>query len=78
MKYHWRTIISILFLLSATPVFSQTIDNMVYNPSFEAHTACPDKIEKRETLNEVDAWWQPTLGTSDYFHLCVLYCRNCF
>lgn len=43
---------------------------MVYNPSFEAHTACPDKIEKRETLNEVDAWWQPTLGTSDYFHPC--------
>lgn len=48
----------------------QTHGNMVYNPSFELHSACPDKIENRESLNEVDAWWQPTLGTSDYFHIC--------
>lgn len=70
MKYCWRTLASILFLLSATPVFSQAPENMVYNPSFEEHRDCPQHIEALGVMQEVDAWWQPTAGSSDYFNSC--------
>ncbi len=70
MKYHWRTIISFLLLLPSTSVFSQTPDNMVYNPSFEEHRECPQYIEALGVMQEVDAWWQPTGGSSDYFNSC--------
>lgn len=70
MKYCWRTLTSILFLLSATPVFSQVPENMVYNPSFEEHRDCPQHIEALGVMQEVDAWWQPTAGSSDYFNSC--------
>ena len=70
MKYCWRTLASILFLLSATPVFSQVPENMVYNPSFEEHRDCPQHIEALGVMQEVDAWWQPTAGSSDYFNSC--------
>lgn len=70
MKYCWRTLASILFLLSATPVFSQATENMVYNPSFEEHRDCPQHIEALGVMQEVDAWWQPTAGSSDYFNSC--------
>ncbi|MBP5546169.1 MAG: OmpA family protein [Bacteroidales bacterium] len=70
MKYCWRTLTSILFLLSATPVFSQAPENMVYNPSFEEHRDCPQHIEALGVMQEVDAWWQPTAGSSDYFNSC--------
>lgn len=70
MKYCWRTLTSILFLLSATPVFSQVTENMVYNPSFEEHRDCPQHIEALGVMQEVDAWWQPTAGSSDYFNSC--------
>lgn len=70
MKYCWRTLASILFLLSATPVFSQALENMVYNPSFEEHRDCPQHIEALGVMQEVDAWWQPTAGSSDYFNSC--------
>lgn len=70
MKYHWRTIIGFLLLLSSSPVLSQEIDNMVYNPSFEDHRDCPKRIEALGVMQEVDAWWQPTAGSSDYFNTC--------
>lgn len=70
MKYHWRTIISIIFLLSPFPVLSQTSENMVYNPSFEEHRDCPKRIEALGVMQDVDAWWQPTAGSSDYFNSC--------
>ena len=70
MKYHWRNIISIIFLLSATPAYSQATENMVYNPSFEEHRECPQRIEALGVMQEVDAWWQPTAGSSDYFNSC--------
>ena len=70
MKYNWRTIISIIFLLSPLPVLSQTSENMVYNPSFEEHRDCPKRIEALGVMQEVDAWWQPTAGSSDYFNSC--------
>ncbi len=43
---------------------------MVYNPSFEEHTICPQRIDAIGTMQGVDAWWQPTKGSSDYFHSC--------
>lgn len=70
MKYCWRTLIGLLCLLSAPPAFSQTPENMVYNPSFEEHRECPQRIEALGVMQEVDAWWQPTGGSSDYFHSC--------
>lgn len=43
---------------------------MVYNPSFEEHSSCPQRIEAIGIMQGVDAWWQPTKGSSDYFHPC--------
>ena len=43
---------------------------MVYNSSFEEHTICPQRIDAIGTMQGVDAWWQPTKGSSDYFHSC--------
>ena len=43
---------------------------MVYNPSFEEHSNCPQRIEAIGIMQGVDAWWQPTKGSSDYFHPC--------
>ena len=43
---------------------------MVYNPSFEEHRECPQRIEALGVMQEVDAWWQPTGGSSDYFNVC--------
>ena len=43
---------------------------MVYNPSFEEHRDCPQHIEALGVMQEVDAWWQPTAGSSDYFNSC--------
>lgn len=44
--------------------------NLIYNSSFEEHSACPQKIEPYGQMTEVDAWWQPTGGSSDYYHPC--------
>lgn len=44
--------------------------NLIYNGSFEQHTACPQKIEPYGQMTEVEAWWQPTDGSSDYYHPC--------
>lgn len=51
-------------------VVSQEADNMVFNPSFEEYTRCPERVEAMGVMNGVDAWWQPTAGSSDYFNTC--------
>jgi len=56
-------------------LFSQSIaidndSNLIYNPSFEMHSSCPLRIEPYGIMNEVDAWWQPTRGSSDYYNNC--------
>ncbi|MBP9990357.1 MAG: OmpA family protein [Bacteroidales bacterium] len=43
---------------------------MVYNPSFESHTDCPRKINAVGVLTVVDAWYQPTKGSADYYNIC--------
>ena len=44
--------------------------NLVYNPSFEEHTLCPERIDAIGIMRGVDGWWQPTAGSSDYFNPC--------
>ena len=63
-------IISLASLSSAaaqTPLLS---DNLVYNPSFEEYRECPRKIDALGTLTIVDAWFQPTAGSADYYNVC--------
>lgn len=44
--------------------------NLVYNPSFEEYRDCPRKIDALGTLTIVDAWFQPTAGSADYYNVC--------
>ena len=70
MKKHWITLLGFLTLLVMTPLRGQTDDNLVYNSSFEEHRRCPTRIEALGVMRDVDAWWQPTEGSSDYFNAC--------
>lgn len=70
MKLHWKTL-ALFFSLSASSLsIAQRVDNMVFNPSFEEYTLCPERIDAKGVMNGVDAWWQPTAGSSDYFNVC--------
>ena len=61
-------IITILLLLSIyLPAQNQ---NLIYNSSFEEFAECPKKIDALGILTIVDAWYQPTLGSADFFHPC--------
>lgn len=63
---------AILSLLIGICLFAsaQEAPNLVYNPSFEEHSQCPPRIDALGVMRGVDAWWQPTRGSSDYFHPC--------
>lgn len=45
-------------------------ESLVYNGSFEEYRECPKKIDALGTLTIVDAWFQPTKGSADYFNVC--------
>ena len=45
-------------------------DNLVFNPSFEEFSECPQRIDALGIMHEVEGWWQPTGGSSDYFNAC--------
>lgn len=64
-----RTVI-LLLLAAGALATAQKAENLVYNPSFEEHSFCPQRIDALGVMKAVDAWWQPTLGSSDYFHTC--------
>ena len=49
--------------------------NLVFNPSFEDYTDCPRKIDAKGVLTVVEAWYQPTAGSADYFNRCAT--REC-
>ncbi len=70
MRRRWITLLGFLTLIAASPLHSQTGDNLVYNPSFEEYRHCPKRIEALGVMRDVDAWWQPTEGSSDYFNAC--------
>lgn len=57
-------------VLRAGTILAQVADNMVYNPSFEEYRRCPQRIDALGVMTAVDAWWQPTAGSSDYFNTC--------
>lgn len=44
--------------------------NLVFNPSFEDYVVCPAKIEAKGVLTTVEAWYQPTAGSADYYNSC--------
>lgn len=58
-----------LFVAVFLLVFSfAEAQNLVPNPSFEAHTVCPKELGKRQLY--IENWIQPTAGSIDYFHRC--------
>lgn len=67
-----------LFLLStsitagvAAQAIPQSLStNLVFNPSFEDYQECPRKIDALGKLTTVDAWYQPTAGSADYYNVC--------
>lgn len=70
MIRRWTTIAGLFLMLRTGAVLAQTADNMVYNPSFEEHRRCPQRIDALGVMTAVEAWWQPTAGSSDYYNLC--------
>ncbi len=70
MIRRWTTLISLLSLLQWCQAQEDSLKNLVFNPSFEEHSLCPQRIDALGYLRGVDAWWQPTKGSSDYFHTC--------
>lgn len=69
-----RNSIFILFLLVCVASWSQSEikprKNLIYNGSFEDYRECPRKIDALGTLTIVDAWFQPTKGSADYYNVC--------
>lgn len=49
---------------------AQNTENLVFNGSFEEYSTCPQRIDAIGIMRGVDAWWQPTKGSSDYFNAC--------
>ncbi len=70
MRKRWVSLAGFLCLAAMGAIHAQTAGNMVYNPSFEEHRNCPQRIDAMGVMCDVDAWWQPTMGSSDYFHSC--------
>ena len=70
MIRRWTTLAALLVLFKGGSLKAQAPDNMVYNPSFEEYSRCPQRIDALGVMTSVDAWWQPTAGSSDYFNAC--------
>ena len=70
MKRQWTTLLYFATALHFATLYAQNDRNLIYNPSFEKHSRCPDRIDALGVMNSVDAWWQPTAGSSDYFNIC--------
>lgn len=48
----------------------QLDENLIYNHDFESYQECPRKVDALGVLTTVDAWFQPTDGSADYFNSC--------
>lgn len=64
-----------LFIFCFLLVKGQTISfdndsNLIFNPSFEQHLSCPQRIDPYGYMDEPVAWWQPTSGSADYYNNC--------
>ena len=71
-------VLALLLMFVALPsgTSQQVYKNLVSNNSFEMHRRCPDKIDPVGVLKIVNAWFQPTTGSADYYHVCGG--RECF
>jgi outer membrane protein OmpA-like peptidoglycan-associated protein len=49
---------------------SEDADNIVFNSSFEQYVECPRKVDAHGILTTVQAWYQPTSGSADYYNVC--------
>lgn len=70
MKY---LLLAALMLLSLPALWAQdsaSRQNLVYNGSFEECMACPRRVDALGILTLVEGWYQPTLGSADYFSTC--------
>ncbi len=78
MRLLAKTLTAIAFAIAAMPCMhgQQAGRNLISNPSFEKHRRCPDKIDPVGVLKIVNAWFQPTNGSADYYHVCGG--RECF
>jgi len=67
-----KFLIFLFFFLPYSFVICQTDkdSNLIYNPSFEEHIACPKRIDPYGYMNEPLGWWQPTSGSADYYNNC--------
>ena len=72
MKKRWMILSVALCYFAALEAQTKTqlAPNLVYNPSFEEYRECPRKIDALGTLTIVDAWYQPTAGSADYYNVC--------
>lgn len=71
MRRIWITVgILLCSLGSRGQQWGKTSENLIYNPSFEEYINCPKKIESLGVLLDVEAWYQPTAGSADYFNVC--------
>lgn len=70
MKKHWLPLFSLLAMLHWCSALAQNTENLVFNGSFEEYSTCPQRIDALGIMSGVDAWWQPTKGSSDYFNAC--------
>ena len=72
MRIRWTFLAIFLGLISVSTAqeASALSSNLVFNPSFEEYRECPRKIDALGTLTIVDAWFQPTAGSADYYNVC--------
>lgn len=72
MRKRWMLLSVALCYFAAVNAQTRTklAPNLVYNPSFEEYRECPRKIDALGTLTIVDAWYQPTAGSADYYNVC--------
>ncbi|MBP5515341.1 MAG: OmpA family protein [Bacteroidales bacterium] len=72
MRKVWILLAVLLASLNATEAQTKSMlsSNLVFNPSFEEYRECPRRIDALGTLTIVDAWYQPTAGSADYYNVC--------
>jgi len=59
------TLMLSLVFIYCTHSFAQ---NLVKNPSFEAYESCPQEFGSFQ--EDVNSWYKPTSGSTDYFNAC--------
>ncbi len=75
-KLNVLNLVAAVVLAMPYAMSQSTGKNLISNPSFEKHRRCPDKIDPVGVLKIVNAWFQPTYGSADYYNVCGE--RECF